>query len=484
MNQAHNTDGSDVIILGAGLAGLASALEVLERGGRPIVVEQEAHVGGMSASIRKNGFTFDLGGHRFLPHLPETTEFVRGLFKDNTLVLRNRKSQIYMSGKFLQYPPEALDLLKKLGAGTSAACALQGLGARLRQAIFKEPENTLKDWLMHRFGRRLYDIYFGPYSEKLWGVPPSEISSDWAPQRVSVSSIGVVARNLLPFKGKNIKTYARKFLYPIGGIGRIPEKMADRVKHAGGVVYTGTKAVKVTRQGAGYAVHTVDAEGRRRVVSAKKFISSVPLSEFIAMFDAGVPEDVLMAAADLRFRSLRFLNLMLDVPEVTKNTWLYIPEDKFVFFRIQEFAKWCPQNAPKGKEGLTLEVACRKGDRLWSMPDEELLDICLLDLKKMNVDLEGKVRGCFSTYAEHAYPLYSLGYKSSLYKVYRFIEGLEGVVITGRQGLFRYLNMDRALEVGFQAAQALFEGNKRSHFLRDKESKQYLESNLCLSSKR
>lgn len=337
---------------------------------------------------------------------------------------------------------------------------------------------------MHRFGRKLYDIYFGPYSEKLWGVPPSEISSDWAPQRVSVSSIGVVARNLLPFKGKKIKTYARKFLYPIGGIGRIPEQMAERVKHKGGLVCTGTRAVKVARSGFGYVVHTVDADGHRREVSAKKLICSVPLPEFIDMFVPEASADILKAAADLRFRSLRFLNLMLDVPEVTKNTWLYIPEDKFVFFRIQEFTKWCPQNAPKGKEGLTLEVACRKGDRLWSMPDEELLDICLLDLKKMNVDLEGKIRGYFSTYAEHAYPFYSLGYKTSLHKVYRFIEGLEGVVITGRQGLFRYLNMDRALEVGFQAAQALFEGNKHSHLLRDKESKEYLESNLCLSSRK
>ncbi|HAJ56536.1 MAG TPA: hypothetical protein DCL35_02070 [Candidatus Omnitrophica bacterium] len=484
MHDEKNIVKSDVIVLGAGLAGLASAFGVLGRGQKPVVIEKEAIVGGMSCSIRRDGFVFDLGGHRFLPHNIKTTEYVRALFKDKTLLLRNRKSQIYLGGKFLQYPPEAIDLLRRLGIATSLKCAFGGLCARIRQGILKEPENTLKDWLMHRFGQDLYDIYFGPYSAKLWGVDPDQISSEWAPQRVSVSSIGVVIRNLMPAKGRAIKTYARKFLYPVGGIGRIPELMAGQIGGMGSKVFLNHCASKITRHENGYMVEAEDGRAGRRLFFAKKIISTMPLSEFVMMLEPRVPPEVLNAAGSLRFRSVRFLNLMLNTDEVTKNTWLYVPEDKFTFFRIQEFNKWCPKNAPRGKVGLSLEVACQKGDRLWSMPDEELLDICLMDLKKMRVDLEKKVIGYFSTYAEHAYPFYSLDYRRHLQKIYRFMESFDSIVVTGRQGLFRYLNMDRALEVGFEAAEALYDPARRLHFLRDKEDRKYLESNLHLSKKK
>lgn len=484
MDKIKDRHKADVVVLGAGLCGLASAEGVLRRGEKPLVIEKEELVGGLSCSIRKNGFVFDLGGHRFLPHEAQTDEFVRNLFSDGALLLRRRKSQIYLDGKFLYYPPQAMDLLKKWGPAASLDCAWQGLTARIRQGLLKEPENTLADWLVHRFGRKLYNIYFGPYSEKLWGVKPSRISSEWAPQRISVSSIGVVLRNLMPNKGKSIKTYARNFLYPVGGIGKIAEHMAKNVEDKGGSVLLGHRLERILPHADGFVLQTARKDGQKQSFIARKVISSLPLPDLIRMFSVRVPKDITEAALALSFRSVRFLNLMLDTDEVTKNTWLYIPEDKYIFFRIQELNHWCPKNAPKGKTGLTLEVACHKGDRLWSMPDEELLDICLLDLKKMKVDLDKKVEGYFSTYAEHAYPFYSLGYSRHLHKIYRFIEEFDSLVTTGRQGLFRYLNMDRALEVGFEAAESLYDNERRRRFLKEKETKAYLESNLRLSAKR
>ncbi len=480
----ENTTRSDVIILGAGLAGLAAAEGVLRYGEKPLVIEKEEIVGGLCASVRKNGFIFDFGGHRFLPHHKETADFARNLFPDNSLVLRNRRSQIYLNGKFLQYPPEPLDILKKLGVLTSLNCALQGLYARVRHFFFKRQEVSLKDWLMNRFGKKLYDIYFGPYSAKLWGVDPSLISSEWAPQRVSVASIGVVIQNLLKPRSKSIKTYADRFLYPIGGIGRMPENMAQDIIKNGGKVFRGTKVVKVSRETKGFAVEAVNVQGEKRIFFSSKIISSIPLPEFISLVRPSPKEEILEAAAHLKFRSVRFLNLMLDVNEVTKNTWLYIPEEKYIFFRIQEFNKWCPQNAPKGKNALTLEIACQKADALWTMPEEVLLNLCLRDLKKMGIDLAGKVLGYFSTFGEHAYPFYSLGYKKHLHKIYRFIEGNDDMLVCGRQGLFRYVNMDQAIENGFQAAGALYDSEKRSLFLKDHEGKQYLEANLYLTKKK
>jgi protoporphyrinogen oxidase len=484
MNKETPIIAADVIVLGAGLSGLAAADGVLKHGEKPIVIEKEEIVGGQSASIRRNGYIFDFGGHRFLPHVKETADYVQGLFGDGGLLLRKRKSQIYLNKKFLMYPPEAMNILKNLGVLTSLDCAAQGLYARLRQAILRKQEVSLEDWLVNRFGRKLYDIYFGPYSAKLWGVEPSHICSEWAPQRVSVSSIGIMMQKLIATGRKSIKTYADQFLYPVGGIGRIPENMAKRIAGVGGSVLTGLNVLKVTHQANGFLVEAEDVYGRKKIFSAPRLISSIPLPEFIRILSPTPPKEILEAAGQLRFRSVRFLNLMLDIPEVTKNTWLYIPEDRYIFFRIQEFTRWCPQNAPKGKTSFALELACEKGDDVWTMSDDELLHACLRDLKKMGLDLKNKVTGHFSTYAEHAYPFYAIGYRRHLHKIYRFMETLEDVVLCGRQGMFRYINMDRAIEIGFEATAALYDAQKRSRFLKDKEGKEYLEGNLCLTKKR
>jgi protoporphyrinogen oxidase len=171
---------------------------------------------------------------------------------------------------------------------------------------------------------------------------------------------------------------------------------------------------------------------------------------------------------------------MIDTSRVTQNTWLYIPERKYTFFRIQEFPNWHPNTAPRGKTSLTLEIACEKGGRLWKMNDADFLEVCLADLKKMGIQLEGKIMDYFCTFAEHAYPVYSLRYKEHLQKIYDFVKSLKNLVICGRQGLFRYLNMDRAIENGFEAIESLFDENKKIDFLSGKESKEYLETNLCL----
>ncbi len=446
---------ADVAVLGAGLAGLAAAEGVLRHGEKPVIIEKEEYVGGMCASIRKDGYVFDFGGHRFLPHHKETADFVRSLFSNHEFVLRPRKSQIYLNGKYLQYPPEALDILKKLGVLTSIHCAAQGLYARMRHSFSNTPEASLKDWLLNRFGQRLYDIYFGPYSEKLWGVDPARISSDWAPQRISVEGMAAVIKNLFLKKSDSIKTYTTKFLYPVGGIGKIAENMLKKEEREGARFFPGRRVLKIERIDKGFEIETVNNRGRRDIFRASKVITTIPLPELVRVLHPHPPKEVQDAAASLKFRSVRFLNIMLDTRDVTPNTWLYIPEDRYIFFRIQELVKWCPKNAPSGKNGLTLELACQKGDDIWDMPQQELLDICLRDLKSIGIKVKDKVLSHFSLFSEHAYPFYSLDYKRHLRKIYRYMESIDNVITCGRQGLFRYINMDHAIESGFQAAKAL-----------------------------
>jgi len=246
---------------------------------------------------------------------------------------------------------------------------------------------------------------------------------------------------------------------------------------------TAHKVTRVTRQPQGFLVETQDPHGRSMEFAGQKLISTIPLPELIDLLSPAPPPEVREAAGHLKFRSLRFLNLMLDIPEVSRNTWLYVPEEKFIFFRLQEFTKWCPRNSPRGKVSFSLELSCEKGDDIWTMPEGELLHTCLRDLKKMGLDLKGKVLGSFSTFAEHAYPFYSLGYKRHVQKIYRFIDEFDHLLVTGRQGLFRYINMDKAIETGFQAAGALYDAQKKRQFLREKEESKYLEADLYLKKR-
>jgi protoporphyrinogen oxidase len=474
---------SEVIVLGAGLAGLAASLRLLDKGLKPIILEKEDAVGGMCRSLKRDNFVFDLGGHRLLPHNKETADFVHSLFNDRTLSIIERRSQIYLKGKYLFYPPEFSDILKNLGLITCIKCGVDSAYFRIKRKISRKKEVSLKDWLLNRYGPTLYDIYFGPYSFKLWGRTTSHISSDWAPQRIAVQSAGVLLKNLLNPHRHALKSYARQFLYPKGGIGQIAERLADRIRIGGGEVVLNNRVVAVSREADGFVVTTQENSGKKLKFQAKKIISTIPLNEFVQSMRPVPPKEVLHACNGLRFRSVRFLNLMIDDISITPNTWLYVPERKYIFFRIQEFSKWHPDNCPQEKTSLTLEIACDKDGKIWKMKEDELIKACIRDLKKMDIDVEDKILGSFTTFAEHAYPIYSLRYKDHLKTISHYVGGLKDIVLCGRQGLFRYLNMDSVLEDGFHAAESLHEEHLKKSRLKGLHHAGYVEHNIHLRHK-
>ncbi len=469
-----------IAVLGAGLAGLGAAEGLVQRGERPIVIEKEEKVGGLSRTVNRGGFAFDLGGHRFLPHNKKTADFISDLFNDGALCVRKRRSQIYIRNRYLFYPPELNDILKNLGSLTSFSCLVSGVCHRLKSLLFRGSEASLHDWLINRFGRVLYNIYFGPYSYKLWGKSPSLISSDWAPERISVPNIGSAVKKLLLRDHEGIKTYTAKYLYPPEGIGKIAEKMSKRIAKSGSHVHTGHRVTKVSILKEGFEIEALTSGGKIKVFSVLKIISTIPLNELVSMIIPSPPQVILDSAGNLNFRSIRFMNIMINIPRITENTWIYVPEREIVFFRIQEFSNWHPDNVPPGKTSLTLEIACEKGGDIWRMGDRELFAVCIRDLKNMGIDIEDKVTGYFSTFAEHAYPVYSLSYKDDLQKLYSFFRSMKNILICGRQGLYRYMNMDRAIENGLKAAGSLFDEEKRKGFIELEEEKGYLENNIYI----
>ncbi len=448
---------TDVIVIGAGLSGLAAA-EGARRAGRAVLVLEKApHVGGMCASIRRDGFIFDLGGHRFVPRRRKIREYVRGLFPGKDLTQKSRRSRIYLNGRSFYYPPRTLDFLRHFGFKAALTCAWQGLRACWGQRMTPQPEGSLLEWFLHRFGRRLTMSYFAPYSRKLWGAPLSQIAADGAPPHLAGKDMATLLRDFLHLSvSKEEKIPLGHFMYPVGGIGRIAEEMAGQVEGKGGKILLGRRAERILCQsGGGFVIETSDAAGKKEIFGAQKIVVTAPLPDFVHRLHPQPRHDVLAAAASLRFCGMRFFNVTMDGPAVLPTMGLTVPEEKYVFFRVQEVSRWSQESVPPPKTACIFEIPCRKDDALWKMSDEDLLARVLADMKKIGFDIAARVRASFSTFAENSYPFYALDYRDHVSIIYDYLVEREDLVLAGSPGLFRSLSMDRAIETGLEAAEAL-----------------------------
>ncbi len=442
-----------VVILGAGPAGLTAGWKLAENGVLVTVLEAEDIVGGLCKTVRLEGFNFDLGGHRFITHNLQLAEEVSRLLGDR-LEVRPRTSTIRLQGKFFKYPLDFSDLAKKLPPLTAIHCALDYFLNTLKQKIISQSDKSLEDWVVNRFGRALYNIYFGPYSEKLWGLPPSAISADWAAQRISLPNLWDVLLRLLGKKSATPKTYATRFFYPIGGIGTISEQLAERITqaHPENKIILNARVKKIRHHDGRITQVVFEQSGVESVLPVEFVISTIPLPDLINFLEPPLEPYLLAVAQQMQFRALRFLNLMLNMEQVSENCWIYIPEKEYYFFRIQEPKNWHPDNAPAGKTSLILEIACNFGDERWCATEQETANRCLDSLERLGFFVRDKVIGYFSTFARHAYPIYTLDYREKLQRAFSVLQRFDNLVSCGRQGLYRYNNMDHSMEMGILAA--------------------------------
>lgn len=467
-----------IVILGGGACGMMAAWELCSRGARVTLIERERRPGGLCGTVEDGGFHFDLGGHRVISQNRALVERLQALMGD-AFLQRVRSSVILNGGARFQYPLDAADLLRNVPLDEAAVTWLSYARAALGQCLRPEPDDSFEAWVVHRFGRALYDRFFGPYTEKLWGIPPTEISSDWAAQRISLLDLSDVVVRLLGLRRGGARTYARRYLYPRHGIGHLFVRMGEEIAALGGEILYGRAVVGLVteagrgergprRRVRGVRVREVDDPAAPiETIEADHVISTLALPQLVSMlaqsepapFAASAARAALQAAERLRFRGVRFLNIKLDRPRFSPHTWMYVSEPRYLATRIQEPSHRSPYAAPPGKTSIMLEIPCQAGGPVWSMSDEALYERCLLDLQDLGFSgVRRDTLGYFCTYVEEGYPIYERDYLAQRQAALDYVERVDNLTSCGRQGAFRYVFMDTAMEMGQLAAIRALEG--------------------------
>ena len=440
-----------ILILGGGPCGLSAAWELSRHGCDVTVIEKGHKVGGLCVTNEYKGFRFDLGGHRFISSNKPLVDSVRKIMGDE-LLIANRRSVILHKGKVFSYPLTIEDIIFKMGLLQSLKIGASYAKAVFCRCFFRKKDVSLEDWLVNRFGRVLYRIFFGPYTEKLWGISPGRISSDWAPQRISLLNLGDAVLRLFKLKKDMPRTYTGEYWYPKNGIGQMFDAISGEITQMGGNVLFSATVVGIMASDDFVNGVTYLHEGAKKLINCDAIISTIPLPDLVKAFPGERAGHIVHCAEALGFRAIRFLNILVDMPDVSDNTWMYVSERRYIMTRIQEPKRRSSFNAPQGKTSIMLEIPCNENDEIWNYSRERLLGQCVADLKALGIDIEGRVIDCFITGVTHGYPVYDLNYGAHRSEILRFLGSYKNVITCGRQGAFQYVFMDTAMEMGIAAA--------------------------------
>jgi len=449
-----------VLILGAGPSGLAAGLELSKAGVPFILAEKNQAVGGLSRTLSFNGFKTDIGPHRFFSKNRYLYDLIADLLGEDWIKV-NRFTRFHVRGRFLIYPVEIKDALKNVGFIYGARILRDYFWERLKALPGKKEYASFEDKIVADFGRSLAELNMLNYTEKIWGLPCSRISTDWASQRIKDLSLVDVVRKML-FKDRNSpKTLVDQFYYPKNGSSMIYEAMRARIEKSDcGRLFPGCEPLKFYHDGKKITKVLCRGGDGEFEIEAEKIISTIPITELINMQRLGAEHEAVKAAAKLIFRSHVSLFLALDRPNVFRDQWIYFPDRKIPFGRIMEPKNFSAALCPPGKTSLLIEFFCWENDGVWNASKEELVDSALPWLEKIFGLKKAEISDSFVHREKYAYPVYDTEYKASLDKAKNCLDGFENLILAGRSGLFRYNNQDHALEMGILSARSVIDSKK------------------------
>lgn len=495
-----------VLIIGAGPAGLTAAYELLtdRQPGNPavdndfevIVFEESEAMGGISKTVNYNGNRMDMGGHRFFSKVPEVNEWWANMLpeqgaptyddillerpmplaadgpdpekQDRVMLNRNRVSRIYFNKKFFDYPISLkFETFKNMGLGTTIVVGF----SYLKSLIHKRKENSLADFYINRFGRKLYSMFFENYTENLWGRNPSEIAPDWGSQRVKGLSIIAIIKDvfgkMLPGKeNRKVETsLIEQFKYPKLGPGQLWEVTADEITKLGGTILKNSKVTGFVKDENNHITAlTYEQEGTTSTIEGDIFISSMPVKDLVGGMN-NVPQEFAHIAAGLPYRDYRTLGVLIPklnlknktkmktVSNIVPDCWIYVHDRTVKLGRLQIYNNWSPYMIKDLEHTvwIGLEYFCNEGDSLWNMTDQEFSDFAVGEMVKMGlIDSADQVMDTHSEKVKKAYPAYFDTYKD-MDKLIDYLNTIDNLYCVGRNGQHRYNNIDHSMCTSFEA---------------------------------
>lgn len=432
-----------VVIIGAGPAGLTAAWFLVQEKIPVVLVEKTTRVGGIARTDEYRGYRFDIGGHRFFTKVPWIMAWWQKIMGADFLE-RPRLSHIFYRNKFFQYPVKPFDVLRQLGGWETGLC----FGSYCYAQIWQRPQEiTFADYVVNRFGQRLFNHFFKSYTEKVWGLPTTEIRAAWAAQRIKGLSIfGMLATAWRPGKNKFV-SLIEKFYYPRLGPGQLWERVRDEVLASGSAeLHYEAAPVSLVRANNEITRARIKFKDGEREIPVRAVISSAPLTELIPLVASAFPEKVLAAACQLKYRDFLTVALIIKQPHLFADTWIYVHEPQVAVGRIQNFKNWSPELVPDAATTCVgMEYFLFDTDESWSWPDERWLALAEKELVALGLARAEDIVDGTVVRMPKSYPVYDAEYENALPIVKIALAAITNLYPVGRNGLHKYNNMDHSM---------------------------------------
>ena len=494
-----------VLIIGAGPVGLTAAYELLDRSAEyeVIVFEESAAIGGISRTVNYKGNRMDMGGHRFFSKVPEVNQWWEKMMPtqgalpfddvqlgrssttvaggpdpeqtDRVMLRRNRLSRIFFNSKFFDYPISLKwETIRNMGFGTTIVVGF----SYLKTLVYKRKENSLEDFYINRFGKKLYSMFFENYTENLWGRHPSEISPEWGAQRVKGLSIAAVLKDMFGklFKKKNRKvetSLIEEFAYPKLGPGQLWELTAQEIRNKGGQIVMNAKVVGILKDGSRITGLVYEQDGKQITVEGDVLISSMPVKDLVAGMN-DVPAQYAAIAEGLPYRDYMTVGVLVPnlklknetriktMGNIVPDNWVYVHDRNVQMGRFQIYNNWSPYMVQQiGKHvWLGLEYFCNEGDSMWSMTDEDFAKMAVKEMVTMAlIGSESEVIDSHVERVKKAYPAYFDTY-DRMDELRAYLNSIDNLYCVGRNGQHRYNNIDHSMCTSFETVKNILSGTR------------------------
>jgi len=447
-----------VVVVGGGISGLTAAYVLAKKGYDIVLIEKSDSVGGLAKTFSHKGYLLDYGPHNFHTGLPRVLSFVRNELAITLNRIKISSSKLYFMGRIVDYPLKIADAIKILDPVTASLCFYDYLITRLsaRLGLRSSKEDSFEAWIVNRFGRRLYNLYFGPYVKKVWGIPGTELNVTVAKQRIPEPSLFAllfrVVTGVRIFKKHTEDPSTVESYYPPMGIGVISEKLAEGIRSMGGRIELNSSALEIKR---GAAKTIQYSKGGEKLEQKWDYIiNTVPLNTFCSMIrDGEAGAAVKESIEKCGYRSLVLLYMFLKIERVFDSPWVYFNDrdnTDLIFNRVYEVGGFSKEMISGGKGAVCLEITCRKGDELWNTSDEGIFDKCIEYFEKRGYLKRDQVEEYITVHLDDVYPVFKVGYIKHVENLMNYIMKNDDMFSIGRQGLFAYANMDHCIDMGLR----------------------------------